>query len=168
VCCLITKKKPYNEVWDAIDDSLIVHYKEKSAGWSFGTRKIKRELIPRKFNEDDGGIAFTDDFHITIGGDGSRKFDAILMTMHEHNIEFIDSMIRTFYQWPEFIYAYATDLEFNTWQNAATPYSYIMANKPHEHIPRLPGQELGNVTASQTIYKKSLAFWIFPSYFGVL
>jgi hypothetical protein len=135
--------KPYDEIWHVIDESLAVHYPQKNSGWSCGTRKIKRDLIAKKLKENEGGIVFTDDFHITIGGDGSRKFDDIMMTMHENNLEFIDSIMRSFCQWPEFIYAYATDLGFNTWQNAATPYSYIMANKPHEHIPRLPGQELG-------------------------
>lgn len=135
--------RPYDEIWHAVDVSLAVNYPQKNSGWSCGTRKIKRDLISKKLKENEGGIVYTDDFHITIGGDGSRKFDAIMMTMHEKNLEFIDIIMRSFCQWPEFIYGYVTDLDFNTWQNAATPYSYIMANKPHEHIPRLPGQELG-------------------------
>jgi hypothetical protein len=135
--------KPYDEIWHAVDDSIAVHYPQKNSVWSCGTRNVKRDLIAKKLKENEGGIVLTDDFEITIVGDGSRIFDEILITMHEHNFDFIDTMIRKFCQWPEFIFSYATDWEFNNWQNAATPYSYIMANKPHEHIPRLAGQELG-------------------------
>jgi hypothetical protein len=136
------KKRPYNEMWDAIDESLNIIYPEEIKGWSFGTKKVKRDDIYKKYQLNFGS-AFSDKFRISIGSDGSRYFSDIIITMHEHNVEFIDSIMRKFCQWPEIIYGYATDLDFNTWQNAATPYSYIMANKPHEHIPRLRGQELG-------------------------
>jgi hypothetical protein len=134
--------RPYGELWEVIDKALHDYYPDESKGWFFGVKKIKREAI-HEIYKNSFGRAYTHKFSISISRSGSNYFDYIMMTMHEHNIEFIDSIMRTFCTWPEFIYGYATDLEFNTWQNAATPYSYIMSNKPHEHIPRLPGQELG-------------------------
>jgi hypothetical protein len=136
------KSRPYDELWRAVDESLRDYYPEETKGWSFGTKKVKREDIYKRYQVS-FGRAFTEKISISIGRDGSRDFKIVMITMHEHNIKFIDDVTRTLSNDTGYIYSVVTDYDFHSWQNAATPYSYIMANKPHEHIPRLPGQELG-------------------------
>lgn len=136
------KKRPYDEIWNVIDEALREYYPQESKGWSFWTKKVKREAIAKMF-ENSFGTAHTPSFSISIGSDGSRNYSHIMLTMFEHNTRFTDFIVRKISEFPEFFFGCVTDQEFAVWQNSSTPHSYILANKPHEHLPRLPGQVLG-------------------------
>ena len=85
-----------------------------------------------------------DFLRITIGRDGSYNFHDMMMVSFEHNTEFVDCLFRAFSESQELVYGYAIDAEFDDWQNASTPFPYIMANKPHAHLPRLPAESWNN------------------------
>lgn len=133
------KAHPYDELWSAVDESLRNYYPEETKGWSFGTKKVKREDIYKRY-QTSFGRAFTERFSISIGSDGSRDFSRVMITMHEHNINFIDDLTNKLSKYAGFIYSVVTDYDFHSWQNAKTPHRYLLEGKAHEHLPRMPGQ----------------------------
>lgn len=136
------KAHPYDELWSAVDESLRNYYPEETKGWSFGTKKVKREDICKRY-QTTFGRAFTERFSISIGSDGSRDFSRVMITMHEHNINFIDDLTKKMAVYSGYIYSVVTDENFHNWQNASMLYPYLMQGKTHEHLPRVPGQKLG-------------------------
>ncbi len=136
------KKLSYDEIWGVVAVALRKYYPEDNNGWNFRTKRVKLDLVGKMFSQS-FGEAHNQNFSISIASDGSRYFSDLMIIMCESNMDFIDHIARSLVQYPEFIFGYVADKEFIDWQNASTPYSYIMAKKPHEHLPRIAGQVLG-------------------------
>lgn len=130
---------PYNDLWSAVDESLRNYYPEETMGWSFGTKKVKRVDIFKRYQTNFGRV-FTEKFSISISSDGCREFSDVIITMLEHNINFIDYLTRKLSNYAGHTYSVVTDYDFYSWQNAATPHRHLLEGKAHEHLPRMPGQ----------------------------
>jgi|GEM_PF-2730014 len=137
------EKIRYDQIWDMIDEVLMELYPAQNSGWSFGQKKTKRISITDLYKTSFGHV-HNSHFLITIGRDGRYKYQNMMMTSFENNMPFVDRLFQAFSEHQNFVFGYAVDEEFSRWQNASTPYSYIMANRPHEHLPRLRADSWNN------------------------